>query len=73
MRSTRKKRLHVQFEGSYKCQDHEIILRKNNEEPHLVFTFSSKDYSRMAYNYFVINSRLTSRSKYVCEICLKYA
>ena len=38
-----------------------------------MFTVGSKDYSRMAYNYLVNNSLLTSHCKYVCNICLKYA
>ena len=37
-----------------------------------MFTVGSKDYSRMAYNYLVTNSFLTSGCKYVCDICLKY-
>ena len=73
MTSTRKKRQKEQFKRSCKCKDHEIILEKYNEEPHRVFAVGSKDYSRMAYNYLVNNSLLTSRCKYVCNICLKYA
>ena len=73
MTSTWKKRWKEQFKRSCKCKDHEIILEKYNEEPHQVFTVGSKDYSRMAYNYLVNNSLLTSRCKYVCNICLKYA
>ena len=72
MTSTRKKRRKEQFERSCKCKDHEIIIEKYNEEPQ-VFTVGSKDYSRMAYNYLVNDSLLTSRCKYVCNICLKYA
>ena len=37
-----------------------------------MFTVGNKDYSRMAYNYLVTNSFLTSGCKYVCDICLKY-
>ena len=73
MTSTRKKRQKEQFERSCKCKDHETILEKYKEEPHQVFTVGSKDYSRMAYNNLVTNSSLTSRCKYVCGICLKYA
>ena len=73
MTSTRKKRRKEQFKRSCKCKDHEIILEKHHEEPHRVFTVGSKDYSRMAYNYLANNSFLTSCSKYMCSICLKYA
>ena len=73
MTSTRKKRQKEQFERSCKCKDHETILEKYKEEPHQVFTVGSKDYSRRAYNNLVTNSSLTSRCKYVCDICLKYA
>ena len=38
-----------------------------------MFTVGSKDYSKMAHNYLVNNSLLTSCCKYVCNICLKYA
>ena len=71
MTSTQKKRWKEQFKHSCKCKDHEIILEKYNEEPHQVFTVGSKDYSRMAYNYLVNNSLLTSRCKYVCNICFE--
>ena len=73
MTSTCKKRQKEQFERSCKCKDHETILEKYKEEPHQVFTVGSKDYSRMAYDNLVTNSSLTSRCKYVCGICLKYA
>ena len=72
MTSTQKKGQKKQFECSCKCKDHEIIPEKHNEEPYWVFTVGSKDYSRMAYNYLVTNSFLTSGCKYVCDICLKY-
>ena len=74
MTSTRKKRWKEQFEHSCKCKYHEIIFEKYNEEPHQVFTVGSKEYSRMAYSKdYSRMAFLTSRCKYVCYICLKYA
>ena len=38
-----------------------------------VYTVTSKDFSKTDLNWLIKNSKLTSRNKYVCNICLDYA
>ena len=59
------------FTKECKCKDHDIYLC--NKVVSRIYTVTSKDFSKTDLNWLIKNSKLTSRSKYVCNICLDYA
>ena len=59
------------FTKECKCKDYDIYL--GNKTVSQIYTVTSKDFSKTDLNWLIKNGKLTSRNKYVCNVCLDYA
>ena len=59
------------FTKECKCKDHDIYLC--NKVVSRIYTVISKDFSKTDLNWLIKNGKLTSRNKYVRNVCLDYA